>query len=108
MERITYALNWIADFEEITETTITLSSQEAKALEKLVKIIQKTDDENEMQTAIFTVAKEHDIKPAKFFKTLYTILLGTPQGPRLGPYILTMGKQNVIEALKRAIANTKN
>jgi len=31
------------------------------------------------------------------------ILLGTPSGPRLGPYIIDMGRGNVIEALKRSI-----
>jgi len=30
------------------------------------------------------------------------ILLGTPSGPKLGPYIIAMGKQNVINAFKRA------
>jgi len=34
---------------------------------------------------------------------IYTVLLGAPQGPRLGPYILAMGKQNVIDALERTL-----
>jgi lysyl-tRNA synthetase class 1 len=102
-ERIGYAFNWVIDFEEITETSIKLNPEEIKALGNLIQALQKTDDENEIQTAIFTIAKAHDIKPAKFFKTLYTILLSAPQGPRLGPYIVTMGKQNVIEALNRAV-----
>jgi lysyl-tRNA synthetase class 1 len=102
-QRVQYAFNWIRDFEEITETTTELSPQENKAIKALMQTLEKTDDKNEMQTAIFTIAKEHDIKPAKFFKTLYTILLGAPQGPRLGPYIISMGKQNVTEALNRAI-----
>jgi lysyl-tRNA synthetase class I len=38
---------------------------------------------------------------------LYTILIGVPQGPRLGPYILAMGKQNVIDALERALKSQK-
>jgi lysyl-tRNA synthetase class 1 len=108
LERIEYAFNWVRDFEEITETTTKLNPQEVEAIEKLVQTLQKTGDENEIQTAIFTIAKEHDLKPAKFFQTLYTILLGARQGPRLGPYIVTMGRQNVMDALNRAIANTKN
>lgn len=107
-ERIEYAFNWIRDFEEITETTTKLDSQETSATEKLIQTLQKTDDENEIQTAIFTIAKENGVKPAKFFKTLYTILLGAPQGPRLGPYIITMGKQNVIKALRRSIKSEEN
>lgn len=101
--RIEYAFNWIRDFEEITETAIELSPQETIAIKALIQTLEKTDDENEIQTAIFTIARENNIKPAQFFKTLYTILLGAPQGPRLGPYIISMGKQNVIAALNRAL-----
>ncbi|MEJ2127069.1 MAG: hypothetical protein P8X84_06165, partial [Candidatus Bathyarchaeota archaeon] len=54
------------------------------------------------RTGIFNVARNNEIKPGKFFKVLYKILLGAPQGPRLGPYVLAMGKENVIDALKRA------
>jgi lysyl-tRNA synthetase class 1 len=108
LKRIDYAFNWVRDFEEITEVPTELSSREAEAIRKLVQTLQKTGDENEIQTAIFTIAKEYDLKPSKFFQILYAILLGAPQGPRLGPYIVTMGRQNVIDALTRAIANPKS
>jgi lysyl-tRNA synthetase class 1 len=58
---------------------------------------------DKIQNAIFNVAKKHGMQPARFFKTVYMILLGVPQGPRLGPYILAMGKQNVVDALNRAL-----
>jgi lysyl-tRNA synthetase class I len=43
------------------------------------------------------------MQPGAFFKTLYAILMGAPQGPRLGPYVIAMGKQNVIAALQRVL-----
>jgi lysyl-tRNA synthetase class 1 len=108
LERIEYAFNWVRDFEEIIETTTKLGQKEVEAIEELVQALQGTDDENEIQTAIFTIAKAHGLKPAAFFHTLYAILLGAPQGPRLGPYMVTMGKQNVIDALNRAMQMRKN
>jgi hypothetical protein len=33
-------------------------------------------------------------------------LMGAPQGPRLGPYVLAMGKQNVIAALQRVLGKS--
>jgi lysyl-tRNA synthetase class 1 len=108
LKRIDYAFNWVRDFEEITETTKELSPQEAGAIEELIQTLQRTNDENEIQTAIFTIAKAHNLRPGDFFHSLYTALLGAPQGPRLGPYILTMGKQNVIDALNRAVRMQKN
>ncbi|MCW4007741.1 MAG: lysine--tRNA ligase [Candidatus Bathyarchaeota archaeon] len=104
--RIEYAVNWTRDFEEIRETAVSLKSEEQNALATLLKALETEDDPDKIQNAIFNAAKSSGLKPSDFFKTLYMILLGTPQGPRLGPYILAMGKQNVISALQRAL-NTK-
>jgi len=102
-ERMDYALNWNRDFMEIRETPIVLSGEERKAITELIEILQTEADENQIQGAIFNIARKHNIQPSQFFKVLYTILLGTPAGPRLGPYIIAMGRQNVIEALERAL-----
>jgi len=104
--RIEYAFNWIRDFEEIKETQVSLAEAEKKAIAELVEILQAEDDSDKIQNAIFNVAKSNGVQPRDFFKTLYTILMGAPQGPRLGPYVLAMGKQNVIAALKRAVNQT--
>jgi lysyl-tRNA synthetase class 1 len=101
--RIAYAFNWIKDFEEIKETAVSLTGEEKIAMAELVEVLKVQDEPERLQNAIFDVAKRLGIEPAKFFKTLYTILIGVPQGPRLGPYILAMGRKNVIEALNRAL-----
>ena len=102
-QRINYAANWTSDFEEIKETPVELNTEEKKALTELVPKLQIEDDPDKIQNAIFHTAKQHNIKPGNLFKILYQILMGAPQGPRLGPYILAMGKQNVIAALQRVI-----
>jgi lysyl-tRNA synthetase class 1 len=101
--RIEYVLNWIQDFEEIKETTISLTEEEKKAVTALIKVLKIEDEADKIQNSIFNVAKSSSLKPGAFFRTLYAILMGAPQGPRLGPYILAMGKQNVIAALQRAL-----
>ena len=101
-QRISYALNWISDFSEITEKALKLNEQEENAVEDLIIALQPQMDEDSIQSIIFNIARQHKIKPGKFFKLVYMILLGSPQGPRLGPYVLAMGKENVIGALKRA------
>lgn len=102
-KRIQYAVNWNHDFMEIKETQLKLTSNETDAIKELVETFQDKINAEIIQSAIFNIAREHDIPPKRFFKILYTILLGTPAGPRLGPYIIAMGKQNVTEALQRAI-----
>jgi lysyl-tRNA synthetase, class I len=102
-QRIEYALNWTRDFEEIKETDVNLSSEEKKAITELIPQLEAETEPDKIQNAIFNSAKTNGIAPSGFFKTLYKILMGAPQGPRLGPYVLAMGKQNVIAALKRVI-----
>jgi lysyl-tRNA synthetase class 1 len=104
--RIEYALNWTRDFEEIKETTVELSVTERKAISELSVKLQGDLDADAIQNAIFNAAKDNGIKPGAFFKVLYTVLMGAPQGPRLGPYVLAMGKQNVIAALERVLSKT--
>jgi len=104
--RIEYAFNWVRDFEEIKETPISLSNEERRALSALMEALEAETNPDKIQNAIFSVAKENGLQPRAFFKTIYMILLGVPQGPRLGPYLLTMGGQNVIEALKRALTKS--
>jgi len=102
-KRVEYAFNWARDFEEIKEAAVTLKEEERVAVTELVKMLAAEDEPEKIQNAVFNTAKKHGLQPSSFFKTIYTVLLGAPQGPRLGPYIIAMGKQNVIDALDRAL-----
>lgn len=102
-KRIAYALSWTEDFEEIKETSVVLGTEEKQALVSLINLLRIEDDPERIQNGFFSIATSANMQPAKLFKAVYTILLGVPQGPRLGPYILAMGKQNVIDALGRAM-----
>ena len=104
--RLEYASNWSSDFEEIKETPVTLSEQEKKAVTALIDVLCLTEDPDLIQNGIFNAAKNGGLPPRDFFKTLYNILMGAPQGPRLGPYVLAMGKQNVVAALQRALSKS--
>jgi lysyl-tRNA synthetase class 1 len=106
-KRVEYAFNWTKDFEEIKETAVTLTEDEKRAMDELVEILKVENEADKIQNAVFNTAKKHNLPPAQLFKTVYTILIGVPQGPRLGPYILAMGKPNVIKALERATENIR-
>lgn len=76
-------------------------------MKELIEVLNVEDDAEKIQNAVFNAAKNCGFQPARLFKIIYTMLLGVPQGPRLGPYILAMGKQNVIAALERALKSQK-
>jgi lysyl-tRNA synthetase class 1 len=103
--RLRYARNWAEDFAEITEHIPTLSGMEANALRELIGIIRGPTSVDALQNSIFEVAKKNGIDPPEFFRMLYGMLLGSPRGPRLGPYIEAMGRENVADALERAVTS---
>jgi len=102
-KRVEYAKNWIRDFAEIKEVTIELKPEEREAIKQLIEVIKSEREAEKIQSAIFNIARRNGIKPRKFFQTLYMILLGVGSGPRLGPYIIAMGRDNVVEALERSL-----
>jgi lysyl-tRNA synthetase class 1 len=102
-QKMQFALNWVKDFEEATETAVDLSTTEKAAVKQLVQILQAEEDPEKIQSAIFETARKNGIKPSKLFITLYVILLGTESGPRLGPYLIDMGKENAVKALQKAL-----
>lgn len=101
-KRVEYASNWNQDFEEIKETPINLTDAEKTAIADLARKLDTEDEPDKIQNAIFNAAKKNGLQPGAFFRVLYMLLMGAQQGPRLGPYVLAMGKQNVIAALQRA------
>jgi lysyl-tRNA synthetase class 1 len=107
-KRIEYASNWVRNFQEIKEATVTLTPEEISGIKQLIEVLKVEDDQDKIQNAVFNTAKQTGIQPARLFKTVYTVLLRVPQGPRLGPYIVAMGKENVIQALERTVNKNLN
>jgi lysyl-tRNA synthetase class 1 len=104
--RLEYARNWAEDFAEIPEHIPRLSGAEADAVRELTAVIRGQTSVDALQNSIFEVAKKHGVDPPEFFKILYGIFLGSSKGPRLGPYIEAMGRENVADALERALTST--
>jgi lysyl-tRNA synthetase, class I len=101
-ERLENAMNWAKDVETITTGTVQIQPAERDAVLELAGIVNASDDENYLQNAIFTIARKHGLQTGQFFRTLYRVLIGSDSGPRLGPYILAMGRENVAAALAGA------
>jgi lysyl-tRNA synthetase class 1 len=103
LARVRYAQNWAEDFEEITEAHIELTQNERAAIEELIQLIKTESDDQKIQNGVFAIARKHSLEAPAFFRVLYQILIGGPEGPRLGPYIVAMGRDNVADALSRAL-----
>jgi lysyl-tRNA synthetase class 1 len=102
-ERVGYALNWVNDFKAMEEIEIELDKQQKTAVKALIAKLETAKDVDAIQSAIFESARDSEVKPRDFFKILYQILLNTDRGPKLGPYIHTIGNKHVIKLLKKQL-----
>ncbi|MEE9242412.1 MAG: lysine--tRNA ligase, partial [Nitrosopumilaceae archaeon] len=53
----------------------------------------------DIQNSIYQIAKGNNIQPKDFFKTLYQIILSTNRGPKIGPFIIDIGRKKVSQTL---------
>jgi lysyl-tRNA synthetase class 1 len=102
-DRCEYAANWVNDFKSVEEIKIELSKEQKIAIKALINSLEGLDEADAIQTAIFETSKSNNIKPREFFKLLYQILLNADRGPKLGPYIHTIGVNHAIKTLKKNI-----
>lgn len=102
-KRLEFVKNWCKDFLKPEVKELKLGKMEKDAIKDLITEIKKESDGEKLQTKIFEIAKKNNIKPADFFKLLYGILLKADRGPRLGPYILEIGKKDVIKKLNDTV-----
>tara|TARA_B100001765_G_C19419285_1_gene300354 strand:- start:104 stop:838 length:735 start_codon:yes stop_codon:yes gene_type:complete len=100
LEKINLGINWSRDFKSSNITDIKINETEKKALLELISLLETNSDPEIIQTKVFNIAKDNDIKPRLFFQLIYRILLGSDKGPRLGKYIIDADKTAIISKLK--------
>ena len=59
----------------------------------------------DIQFQVYEVGKRHSFADLKaWFQSLYEVLFGTSQGPRMGTFIALYGIKETIALIKRALA----
>ncbi|HDD46021.1 MAG TPA: lysine--tRNA ligase [Candidatus Aenigmarchaeota archaeon] len=109
-KRLMYARRWAEKYapedmkirirESVPPKLIcSLSDKEKNAIKVFAKDLAKEWNEQSLQYRIFEIAKENGIDVKRFFKICYQIILGKDYGPKLGPFILAVGKEKIIALL---------
>jgi lysyl-tRNA synthetase class 1 len=57
--------------------------------------------DKDVQNLIYEVARGAGMEPKAFFPILYTVLVGSEKGPRLGGFLKTLGAERVLAILSR-------
>jgi len=85
---------------------IKLNKKEKDIVTKLKDVLEKKEfKEKQLHNEFYEISKTLEIKPEEFFKTIYKVLINKDRGPRLARFILTIGKDKVIEILKKSLKN---
>jgi lysyl-tRNA synthetase class 1 len=102
-KRLRLAEAWYEKYGKKEVEEVKISEIEKGVIKILIEEIGKARNEEQLQKRIFEIAQENKIKPVKFFQLIYQILLKSDRGPRLGPYIMQVGKEEIIKKLKEVI-----
>jgi len=108
------AWSWITRFspeefrfrlQTAADPAVEIDEQQQRMLQGLKGEVEKLDehDEKSFGTAIYDVARSEDLEPKDLFSLVYMVLIGKEKGPRLAGFIMTVGKQKVLEILSRYV-----
>jgi lysyl-tRNA synthetase class 1 len=102
-ELIKMAGNYADDFDQQEKVEIKLDSSTKNALKQLILLLSAESEPHDLQNAIYQIAKENKIQPKDFFKTLYQLVLSSTRGPKIGPFILDIGRKKVAKTLNNYV-----
>jgi lysyl-tRNA synthetase class 1 len=106
-------LGAVAYYQDFVKSTkkfrLPNSDQERAALQDLADTLRKIPESESaefIQNEVYEAGKRHFAKEElrQWFKTLYEVLLGSEQGPRMGAFIKLYGRDNVVRLIDRALA----
>ena len=105
---IEYAIKYFNDVIKKYKKYKKPNSEEKKALEELVLVLEKCSDRmlpEEIQTQIYTVGKENGYKEnlRDWFKLIYEVVFGDENGPRMGFFISFFGVKETQQLIKDKI-----
>lgn len=100
-----YATAYYRDFVKPHKHYRAPTLEERKALQDLAESLKKGQpDAESIQMEVFEVGKRHHYENLKdWFKTLYQVLLGQDEGPRMGSFIALYGIEETVNLITEAL-----
>jgi lysyl-tRNA synthetase, class I len=103
-----YAIAYYRDFVKPKKHYRAPSEMERAALDDLLRALEALPagaPVEDIQNQVFEVGKRHPFADLRaWFKSLYEVLLGQSEGPRMGTFIALYGVPETIALIRRALA----
>ncbi|MBX7147274.1 MAG: lysine--tRNA ligase [Alphaproteobacteria bacterium] len=103
---LNHAVLYYRDFVQPFKNYRTPTAEEQIALKDLVSELKKLPvnaDSEMIQTQIYTIGKKYTSDLRGWFQSLYEILLGQDQGPRLGSFFALYGLEETIKLIQQIL-----
>jgi lysyl-tRNA synthetase class 1 len=101
---VEYATAYYRDHVEPHKKPPEVPAEHAGLLVKYAEYLGVERPVDEIHHQAFAIPREAGVEPGSFFKTVYRILAGQDQGPRLGPFVKMLGQERVAARLREAAA----
>ncbi|MFH1316378.1 MAG: lysine--tRNA ligase [Candidatus Woesearchaeota archaeon] len=107
VERLEFSKRWVGEFatddykfQLVEKVTSKVDKEIKKMILELAELLKKKKyEEKTLFEEFYNLCKKHNIENKEFFKTVYMILINKEKGPRLAPFILTIGQKKVAQLL---------
>ena len=107
-EMINKAERYYEDFVKTHKPQITFSDEEISLLNQLIEFLKNEARAEEIHNNIYELARNNNVKPQAFFKTIYHALIEQDRGPRISNFIKMIGQGKTIEIITSKIEKIKN
>jgi lysyl-tRNA synthetase class 1 len=98
-ELVNLAGNFADDFDRPAKIDIHLDETTKNAVKALVEMLSTESEPVDLQNSIYQIAKDNGVQPKDLFKVLYQIILASDRGPKIGPFIIDIGRKKVAQTL---------
>jgi lysyl-tRNA synthetase, class I len=101
--RIAWAAKWASREGRQERAPVQAGPKVRKAIGEFASALPGLTNPDDVQNAAFEAINNSGLRPADFFPAVYSILLGSDRGPRLGPYVVDAGPATVAKSLNDAL-----
>jgi lysyl-tRNA synthetase, class I len=105
-QRIDWAAAWAEKGGPRSFAPPVIGGKVAVALKSFADGLAGAMTADDVQGLAFQALRAEGLKPAEFFSAVYSVLIGSDRGPRLGPYVMDASPAEVRRALLGALGET--